>query len=56
METAVIVLIVLAAGGFLGSRIWRSWRASRATDGCASDCGCTPSAKAPRAWDQTGAR
>ncbi len=54
MDTLVVLLIVLAAGLFLGRRALGSWRKSRASAGCASGCGCSPAAKTPASWDKTG--
>ncbi len=55
MDTLIVSLIVLAAGGFLGSRALGSWRKSRAASaGCASDCGCSSADKVPASWDKTG--
>lgn len=54
MDTLIVALIVLTAGGFLGRRALGSWRKSRAAAGCASDCGCSSAEKAPASWDKTG--
>ena len=54
MDTLIVVLIVAAAGGFLGNRALGKWRAARASAGCASDCGCSAADKAPASWDTTG--
>lgn len=57
MDTLIVLLIVLFAAGFLGRRVARSWQTARAaSSGCASDCGCGPSAgKRPKSWDHTPA-
>jgi hypothetical protein len=39
-DQVLVLLIVLAALGFTGRRIWRSVAASRAKPGCGDDCGC----------------
>ncbi len=54
MDTLIVVLIVIAAGVFIARRAFGQWRASRASAGCASDCGCSASDKAPASWDTTG--
>ena len=38
-ETAIVVLIVLAAAACAARRAWRTLRPAR-EPGCASDCGC----------------
>ena len=41
-QTLVVLLIVLAAAGWLGRRTWRTLRAARKTagEGCGTGCGC----------------
>ncbi len=53
MDTLIVISVVMVAVGFLARTGWRSWRASRSA-GCVSDCGCSPTSKAPASWDKTG--
>ncbi len=45
IQTLIVLLIVLAAAAFVGSRVRRTVRSARATVGggksCGSDCGCS---------------
>ncbi len=53
MQTLIVLAIIASAGIFLARRAYRSWSKSRTTSGCASDCGCSESTKAPKSWDTT---
>ncbi len=50
MQTLVVVLILVAAAGYIGRRVWQTIAAARAPKGagCASGCGCEPSAPSSR--------
>lgn len=55
-ETLIVVAIVGAALAFLGRRMWRALRATRAKGGagCESGCGCEPGGHTkPRDWAET---
>jgi hypothetical protein len=53
MDTLIVGLVLLAAVGFLATRVLASVRSARASkDGCGGSCGCSPAAgRMPKDWD-----
>ena len=39
VQTLVVLMIVLAAGAYVGRRVWRALRPAKAA-GCGTECGC----------------
>ena len=48
VQTLIVALIVLAAGTYVGRRVWHALR-PKAKAGCASDCGCGDASE-PTDW------
>jgi hypothetical protein len=51
LQTLIVVLLVGVAAAYIGRRAWLSLaaaRRARTEPGCASNCGCSPSAGRPK--------
>lgn len=51
VQTIVVLLIVLAAGLYVGRRVWKALRPAKAA-GCDTGCGCGADAS-PTDWAKT---
>ncbi|MDQ2745794.1 MAG: FeoB-associated Cys-rich membrane protein [Acidobacteriota bacterium] len=45
IQSLIVAVIVIAALAYVGQIIWRKARSFSSKSGCASDCGCSGSAK-----------
>ena len=52
VQTLIVALIVLAAAGYAGRRLWRTLRPAKTAAGCDAGCGCGGES-APNDWAKT---